>query len=67
MPRAECAVDLPCVAGRLAIAVYRTSDASLKPSALTLTEPGPPERKIADISTGPPESARLSNNREAES
>jgi hypothetical protein len=25
VPRAECAVDLPCVAGRLAIAVYRTS------------------------------------------
>jgi hypothetical protein len=25
-------------------------DASLKPSALTFTEPGPPERKIADTS-----------------
>jgi len=24
VPRAECAVDLPCAAGRLAIAVYRT-------------------------------------------
>jgi hypothetical protein len=41
VPQAECAAGLPCVAGRLAIAVYLTSDASLKPSGLTFTEPEP--------------------------
>jgi len=42
-------------------------NASLKPNALTYTEPGPPERKIADTSARPPESDRRSGDRAAES
>jgi len=47
VPRAECAVDLPCVAGRLAIAVYRTFNASLKLALWPSPKPGPPRAEAS--------------------